>query len=72
MGYGVWYSLMAKHPVSQVVPYSLLIPVFGLTFTHLAFTEPLTMQFILGGLCTIIGVAIIILRRPEQQHLERG
>ncbi|TAE33803.1 MAG: EamA family transporter [Alphaproteobacteria bacterium] len=72
MGYGVWYSLMAKHRVSQVVPYSLLIPVFGLTFTHVAFAEELTTQFIVGGFATIIGVGIIILRKPEQQHLEQA
>ncbi len=72
VAYGLWYSLMSRFPVSQVVPYSLLVPVFGLAFAQWFFDEPLTWQFILGGICTIAGVAVIVFRRPGTATLEKG
>ncbi len=65
VAYGLWFHLMSRHPVSLIVPYSLLIPVFGLSFIQLAFNEPLTPQFMIGGVFTIIGVGIIIFRRSQ-------
>lgn len=62
--YGVWYGLMSRFPVSHVVPYSLLVPVFGLGAAQWFYAEPLTWQFVTGGILTIIGVSVIILRRP--------
>lgn len=63
VAYGLWFHLMSRHPVNLVVPYSLLIPLFGLSFVQLFFGEPLTMQFAVGGFLTLIGVAIIVLRK---------
>ncbi len=65
LAYGTWYSLMRRYPISKVVPYTLLVPVFGIAFVQWFFVEPVTWQFILGGICTIAGVAIIVVRRPE-------
>ena len=28
-GYGVWYSCMRRYRVNQVMPFTLLVPVFG-------------------------------------------
>ena len=58
-------SAVAKHTVSQVTPFSLLTPVFGITFGELFFHEALTWQVMLGGAMTIAGVAIIVIRRPK-------
>jgi O-acetylserine/cysteine efflux transporter len=30
-GYGVWNSLMGRHRAAEVAPYSLLVPVVGMT-----------------------------------------
>ena len=65
LAYGMWYSLMRQHPISRVVPYTLLVPVFGLAFAQAFFSEPITWQFIVGDLCTVAGVAVIVVRRPE-------
>ena len=65
VAYGLWFHLMSRHPVNVIVPYSLLIPAFGLTFIQIFFNEPMTLQFIIGGAITIIGVGIIILRRSH-------
>ncbi len=65
IAYGSWYWLLARFPVSQVVPYSLLIPIFGLAAAQWFFDEPLTLQFLVGAAFTVAGVAIILLRRPK-------
>ena len=56
---------MRRYPISHIVPYSLLVPIFGLSFAQMFFAEPVTWQFILGGIVTVAGVAIIIFRKPE-------
>ena len=65
IAYGLWYYLLGKYNVSQVTPYSLLTPIFGIASGQLFFTEELTSQTLLGGLVTIIGVAVIVIRRPK-------
>lgn len=72
LAYGTWYYLMSRFPVSQVVPYSLLVPCFGLGFAQWFFQEALTWQFLAGGACTIIGVGMIVLRRPAMMRVEQG
>lgn len=64
-GYGLWYRLLQKYKVTQVAPFSLLTPVFAILFGHVMFPEPLTWQIILGGAITILGVAVIVVRRPK-------
>jgi O-acetylserine/cysteine efflux transporter len=62
IAYGLWFHLMSRYPVNVIVPYSLLVPIFGISFAQFFFQESLTAQFIIGGLLTIIGVSIIVLR----------
>jgi O-acetylserine/cysteine efflux transporter len=63
IGHGSWYYLLQKHPVSHVVPYSLLTPIFGMVTGVIFLQEALTWQIILGALFTIGGVAIIVTTR---------
>ncbi len=65
LAYGLWYFLLSRHPVSQVTPFSLLTPVFGIACGELFFHETLTSSVLLGGAITILGVAIIVLRQPK-------
>ena len=69
LAYGMWYSLLARFPVSQVAPYSLLVPVFGFGAAQAFFHEPLTPQFLIGGGLTLLGVAVIIFRQPRFARL---
>jgi O-acetylserine/cysteine efflux transporter len=72
VGYGIWYYLMAKYQLTQVAPFSLLAPIFGITFGKIFFSEPLPLQTIIGGAVAIIGVAVIIIRRPKLAVLGEG
>jgi O-acetylserine/cysteine efflux transporter len=65
IGYGLWNRLITTYPMSSVVPYSLLVPVVGISAGVVAFNEPITTQIILGAALTIVGVGVITLRRPQ-------
>lgn len=61
--YTAWYFLLARYPVSQIVPFTLLAPVIGVLSASALLGEALGWQKIVGGLLTMSGVAII-LRSP--------
>lgn len=65
VGHGLWYLIVPRYRTNQTMPFSLLIPVFGVSFGVLLFGEPVTWRVIAGGLVTVTGVAIVIFRKPE-------
>jgi O-acetylserine/cysteine efflux transporter len=65
VSYGLWFRLLRRYSVNQTMPYTLLVPVFGVLTGVVFRGEPVTWHLILGGLATVIGVGIIILRRPR-------
>ena len=71
VGYGIWMWLLARYEVSRVVPYSLLMPVFGLLVGQMFFPEPLGPSHMAGMALTLVGVAIITLRRPKLVGTEK-
>lgn len=71
VGYGIWMWLLARYEVSKVVPYSLLMPVFGLLVAQLFFPEALGFSHYAGMALTLLGVAIITLRRPALSGNEK-
>lgn len=64
VAYGVWYYLIARLDVSQVVPFLLLGPIVSVAGGVLMLGEPLTWRLVIGGIMTIVGIGVIILRRP--------
>lgn len=65
-GHGLWYRLVGRHPVSQVVPFTLLTPFFGVAAGVLVLGEELTWEIVAGGIAVVSGVAFIILRAPRR------
>jgi O-acetylserine/cysteine efflux transporter len=63
--YGLWYAMIRRYPVSQVMPFTLLEPVFGALTAVLLLGESWDWQMVLGALVTVSGLAIIVIRRPE-------
>lgn len=57
-GYVGWNKLLARHPVSSVVPFMLLIPVVGIVAAWLAMGQIPTLTEVVGGVTQIAGVAI--------------
>jgi O-acetylserine/cysteine efflux transporter len=64
VGYVLWYRMLARYPVNLLMAFTLLVPVFGVASGHFILGEAIGWQRIVGGLITIIGVAIIVVRRP--------
>lgn len=65
IGQGLWYRLVQRYQTNQVMPFTILVPVMAVVFGILLLGETLTWQLALGGLITITGVAIIVMRRPD-------
>jgi O-acetylserine/cysteine efflux transporter len=62
--YWIWYNMMRRYPVNQVMPFTLLLPMIGVAAGALMRGEVVTWQMIVGGAATVAGVAIIVIRRP--------
>lgn len=65
LGYGLWYRLLRRYSVNQVMPFTLLVPLFGVLSGVLFLGEALTWPLAAGGAATVAGVAIIVTRRPK-------
>lgn len=57
-GYGVWNQLIMKHGAGKVAPFSLLIPVFGMTSGALVLRESFTASDALASALVLAGLAI--------------
>ncbi len=66
-----WFHLLQRYPVNLLLPLGLLAPVFGVTFGVLLFSEPLSLRFIIGGLMTLSGVAIIHFRTSDKGLIDK-
>ena len=67
LGYGLWYSLIGRHPVSRVGPFLLLLPVFSILGGVILLGETLTPLIVLGGAIVIVGVTVIMVRRGNAE-----
>jgi O-acetylserine/cysteine efflux transporter len=65
IAHSCWYYLLKIYPVNLVVPYSLLVPVFGMLAGVAMLDEQMTWQIIVGGALTVIGVAIVVIKKPR-------
>jgi len=63
VAYYLWYRLIARLQVNQVVPFTLLAPVIGVAAGVLFLGEAFTLYRAVGGLLTVVGVAIIQFRQ---------
>lgn len=58
LGYGLWTRLLSRYPANQVAPFSLLVPVVGLTTGWLVFDEVLRPVHFAGGVLLMLGLAV--------------
>jgi O-acetylserine/cysteine efflux transporter len=54
-GAGLWAYLMTQHPASKVAPFSLLVPIVGITAAWIILGETPTGWELFGGAVVIIG-----------------
>lgn len=58
LGYGLWSRLLSRYPASQVAPFSLLVPVVGLSSAWLFLGEALSAVQWLGAAIVMLGLLI--------------
>ncbi|WP_102158237.1 EamA family transporter [Zhihengliuella halotolerans] len=65
LGSGVFTWLMSRHPAGVVAPFTLLVPVFGMSAAWLALGERPSAGELAGGVMIVSGVLIGAARRPR-------
>ncbi|WP_277209550.1 EamA family transporter [Isoptericola croceus] len=56
LGSGIWTWLMARHPAGVVAPYSMLVPVVGMTAAWIVLGEAVSVPELCGGVLVVAGV----------------
>lgn len=58
-GYILWYKLLVRNRIDQLLPFTLLMPPIGVATGVLWFEEPLRSSLIAGGIVILLGLAIV-------------
>lgn len=64
LGFAVWNFLLSRYPVNRVAPFSLLVPLVGLTGGWLAFDETLNLIHFAGGALLMLGLLVNLFGLP--------
>lgn len=69
IGQGGMAWLLQRHPISTVIPYTLVAPVVSVVAASAFFDTPVTGMMILGGIIVLAGVAIVTIRTAWKSEL---
>ena len=69
VGYGIWNTLLSRHPVARVTPFAMLVPVFGMAAAAVAFGERPNTVEVVGGAVLLAGVSVAVLRRRRRHEM---
>ena len=65
LGYGLWNSLLSRHPSNVVAPFSMLVPVVGVLSSWLFFGEVIDRTELVAGVVVVAGV--LVASRPARR-----
>jgi len=57
--HGSWARLCRRHPLSQVAPYTLLVPIVAVGLSVMLLAEPLNLQMIVAAIVLSAGIYLI-------------
>ncbi len=60
-----YFALVHRYPMSRVAPLTVMAPVFSVAFAILFLGDVLEWRMILGGIMTLTGVAVIVMRESK-------
>ena len=63
-GFAAWGFLLRHHPASLVAPFSLLVPIFGMSSSALLLGESFTPLKLAGALLVLAGLAVAVQKLP--------
>lgn len=61
IGYGAWNKLLHQYSIAVVIPFTLLVPVFGILISHWVLGEPIQHWKLLSAWLIICGLGINVL-----------
>jgi len=64
-GYVAWQWLLARHPISLLMPLTLLVPVIGVASSAVVLGDPMNGQRLLGGAVTLLGIGMLVWDRKR-------
>jgi len=70
LGFGLWTFLMSRYPVNRVAPFTLLVPVVGLTTGWIVFGEALQLVHFAGAGLLMAGLLVNVLGGPAWARLK--
>jgi O-acetylserine/cysteine efflux transporter len=70
VAFGLWAGLVARYSVGQTMPFMLTVPLFAIAGGIVLNGDRITLDIVAGGLLTIAGVGLIVLRRPRLRQLQ--
>lgn len=70
----LWFALLRRYLASRLGVFSFLSPIFGVIFGAVLLGDPLTINFIAGGLVLLVGVVLVSapMRRHADLPIARG
>ncbi|WP_338926638.1 EamA family transporter [Mycetohabitans endofungorum] len=71
LGYSLWGGLLTRYPAAQVAPFSLLVPIVGLSAAALWLGEALTLPQWLGAVLVMGGLLVNVFGRGLSDRLAR-
>ena len=65
VGYGIWFTVLGRNPVSHVMPVLLVLPVFTVLFSVILLGERPSLEVLLGGVTILAGVSLIVFSKSN-------
>jgi len=59
-GYILWYRLLVRNRIDQLLPFTLLMPPIGVATGVMWFEEPLRSSLLAGGGVILAGLAVVV------------
>jgi len=66
VGHGLFFHLVQRHPVSAVMPYLQLTPIFAVLFGVVLWGDRPGWRLFIGGTAILAGISIITLRARKK------
>jgi O-acetylserine/cysteine efflux transporter len=66
-GFASWGFLLRHYPASLVAPFSLLVPIFGMSSSAILLGEDFSPAKAVGAVLVFSGLAITVLKLPREQ-----
>lgn len=72
-GFTMWSSLLSRHSAATVAPFTLLVPIAGISSGVLILGEPINAADVAGGVLIFVGLILTVAKiRPRQVPLNPG